>query len=142
MIFSQEEEIRIVEAIREAERGTSGEIRLFVEPFCMTDHPVERAQEVFQLYGMFHTKERNAILVYIAEKSRQFAFWGDAGIHEKVGFQFWEAEKSLFRTFLQRDAAAEGAVQLIALLGEQLRKHFPADLAHDDNELSNDIIYG
>lgn len=142
MLFTREEERRIVESIREAERGTSGEIRLFVEDFCMADHPVQRAEELFQLHGMFHTKQRNGILVYIAERSRQYAIWGDAGIHEKVGFQFWEAEKDLFRTFLQRDEAAAGAMQVIAMLGEQLRAHFPSDDSEDDNELPNEIIYG
>lgn len=142
MLFTKEEETRIVLAIRAAENGTSGEIRVFVEDFCMADLPVERAAEVFQRYGMYNTKNRNAILIYLAEKSRQYAIWGDAGIHERVGFQFWEAEKQLFRTYLQRDEAAEGAVHVIELLGIQLKQHFPSDINHNDNELPDDIIYG
>ena len=103
MIFSKEEEARIVQSIRAAERRTSGEIRVFVEDFCDRDLPVERAAEIFHLYGMFNTKEQNGVLIYLAEKSHQFAIWGDAGIHERVGFQFWDAEKRLMREYLQRD---------------------------------------
>jgi uncharacterized membrane protein len=142
MLFSKEEESRIMQAIQAAERGTSGEIRLFIEDFCLRDHPVERAEEVFQLFGMFNTKNRNAVLLYLAEKSRHFAIWGDAGIHEQVGYQFWEAEKKLLRDHLQQDDAAGGVVEVINLIGNRLRTHFPSDENHDDNELPDEIIYG
>lgn len=142
MLFSQDEEARITAAIRAAERGTSGEIRIYVEDFCLRDHPVERASELFQLFGMFNTKQRNAVLLYLAEKSRHFAIWGDTGIHERVGHQFWEAEKRLLREYLQRDEKTEGVCRVIQLIGDQLRHHFPADENHDDNELPDDIIYG
>lgn len=142
MLFTKEEEAQIVTAIRHAERGTSGEIRLFVEDLCMRDHPVERAEEVFELFGMFNTKDRNAVLIYIAEKSRLFAIWGDAGIHERVGFQFWEHEKQLMREHFQLDDAAEGISKAIYLIGARLREHFPTDENNDDNELPDEIIYG
>ena len=142
MLFTKEEESHIVEAIRAAERRTSGEIRVFVEDFCMSDYPVERAAEVFHLFGMFNTKARNGVLIYLAEKSHQFAIWGDAGIHEKVGFQFWDAEKQLLRDHLQRDEGVDGICRVIAQIGEQLRHHFPVDEDNDENELSDEIIYG
>ena len=90
MLFSKEEEGQILEAIRWAERTTTGEIRLYVEDFCLRDHPVERAAELFQLFGMFNTKHRNGVLVYLAEKSHHFAIWGDAGINMEVGADFAE----------------------------------------------------
>lgn len=141
MLFNKEEEGLIVQSIREAEQGTSGEVRIFVEDFCMRDHPVERATEVFHLFGMYNTKNRNAVLLYLAPQSRQFAFWGDVGIHEKVGFQFWDAEKQLLREHLQRDEAAAGVCQVILKIGKRLREYFPSD-DHNDNELPDDIIYG
>lgn len=143
MIFSIEDESRIAQAIRVAERRTSGEIRIFVEDFCTRDHPVERAEEIFQLHGMFNTKERNGVLIYLAEKSHQFAIWGDAGVHQRVGFQFWDAEKRLLREYLQRDEATEGVCLAIAQIGERLREHFPApDDDKNENELPDEIIYG
>lgn len=142
MLFTQEEEARITGAIREAERGTSGEIRMYVEDFCLRDHPVERAAELFQLFGMFNTHQRNAVLIYLAEKSRHFAIWGDAGIHERVGYQFWEAEKRVLREHLQRDEKTEGVCQVIQLIGNQLRQYFPTHDHEDHNELPDDIIYG
>ncbi len=142
MLFTKEEETQIMSAIQLAEYGTTGEIRLFVEDFCLRDHPVERAEEVFQLFGMFNTKARNGVLIYLAEKSRHFAIWGDSGIHERVGFQFWEAEKHLMREHLQRDEAAEGVCKAIGLIGARLQEYFPSDEIDDYNELPDDIIYG
>jgi len=142
MLFNQDEEARIADAIRAAERGTSGEIRLYVEDYCQRDHPAERAQELFQLFGMYNTQNRNAVLIYLAEKSRQFALWGDAGIHEKVGNQFWEDEKKLLREYLQRDEAAEGVSKVILMVGDRLRQYFPNDEKTDINELPAEIIYG
>jgi uncharacterized membrane protein len=142
MLFTKEEEARIMQAIGAAEQRTSGEIRLFVEDFCDRDHPVERAAELFQSFGMFNTKQRNGVLIYLAEKSRMFAIWGDAGIHERVGFQFWDAEKQLLRAQLLEGNACEGICQVVAQIGEQLRHHFPADPHDNENELPDEIIYG
>lgn len=140
-MFSQEEEKRILDAIGQAESRTSGEIRLFVEDFCLRDHPVERAAEVFHLHGMYHTKYRNAVLVYVAEKSHNFAIWGDAGIHERVGFMFWDAEKRLLREHFSAGNYCDGICAVVAQIGEQLRQHFP-ELPGDTNELPDEIIYG
>jgi uncharacterized membrane protein len=142
MLFTSEEEARILRTIREAERGTTGEIRLYVEDFCLRDHPVERAAEVFHLFGMYHTQARNAVLLYLAEKSRHFAIWGDTGIHDRVGFQFWEAEKQLLREHLKNGQACEGLCQVIAQIGSQLQQYFPGEFDRADNELPDDIIYG
>lgn len=142
MLFTQEEEARVMEAIRAAEQQTSGEIRLYLEDFCDRDHPVERAAEIFQLFGMFNTKQRNAVLIYLAEKSRMFAIWGDSGIHQRVGYQFWDAEKQLLREQLHNGKACEGLCQLIGQIGAQLQRHFPADPNDNENELPDEILYG
>lgn len=142
MLFTKEEETRIIQAIRAAERRTSGEIRVYVEDFCQRDHPIERAVEIFQLFGMFNTKARNGVLIYLAEISHQFAIWGDEGIHDRVGFHFWEAEKRLMREYLQRDQAAEAVCRVIGQIGEQLHQFFPVDETTDENELPDEIIYG
>jgi uncharacterized membrane protein len=141
MLFTKEEEQQIVEAIRWTERNTSGEIRVFVEDFCMRDHPVERAAEVFHLHGMYKTKYHNAVLIYVAEKSKHMAIWGDSGIHQRVGFQFWTEEKQLLRDHLAAGSSCEGLCKVIKQIGLQLQKHFP-ELPNDKNELPDEIIYG
>jgi uncharacterized membrane protein len=141
-IFSVEEERQIVRAIQLAERRTSGEIRVFVEDVCDEDHPLVRAAAVFHEHGMDKTRDRNAVLIYLAPESRQFAIWGDQGIHNLVGFHFWESEKQLLRRHLKADQAASGVCMVIEQIGERLAQHFPALEGDNPNELPNDIIYG
>ena len=46
-IFSSKDKTKLVGAITEAEKKTSGEIRLYMEAKC-TDDPLDRAVEVFE----------------------------------------------------------------------------------------------
>ena len=88
--FDQEEQALIAKAIREAERCTSGEIRVYVESRCSYMDALDRAVELFGQMGMQSTKERNAVLVYVAVKDHQLAVFGDEGIHQKVGSEYWQ----------------------------------------------------
>ena len=142
MLFSRTEEAGIVAAIRAAELETSGEIRLYVEDFCLAEHPVERAAEVFHVLGMQKTAARNGVLIYLAEKSRHFAIWGDSGIHQIVGMSFWDAEKRILREHFQKDAMAEGLCAVINSIGARLKEYFPADSDNNENELPDEIVYG
>ena len=45
--LSTEQKARIVNAIREAELQTSGEIRVHIEPNCVAKEPIHRAVEIF-----------------------------------------------------------------------------------------------
>ncbi len=142
MFFSKKEESLIVQAIYAAERHTSGEIRVYIEEFCDYDDPLERAATLFVQNGMHNTRERNAVLIYLADKSRQFAIWGDANMHQKAGPLFWKNEKQLLRSYLQKDEPCEGICAVIGEIGKVLKQHFPANKNDNPDELPNDIIYG
>ena len=45
--FSDEEQANIINAIRNAEKATSGEIRIYVESKNPYVDPIERAKEIF-----------------------------------------------------------------------------------------------
>ena len=81
----------IVQAIRNAEKQTSGEVRVFVESKCRFMDPLDRALEIFAELKMQNTAQRNAVLVYVAIKDRQLAVYGDIGIHQKTGDDYWKA---------------------------------------------------
>ncbi|NCT93445.1 MAG: TPM domain-containing protein [Chitinophagaceae bacterium] len=140
--FSEAEKQQIVQAIQEAERRTSGEVRIFIENRCRFVDPIHRAQELFFGLKMQETQQRNAVLVYIAMKDRQLAVFGDEGIHQRVGSAFWTAEvKNMLREFNQQRYAA-GLVTIIQDIGEALTTHFPYDAKTDKNELPDDIVFG
>lgn len=130
-----------MQAIRVAERLTSGEIRLFVESHCQYVDPMDRAREAFLSLGMEKTKQRNGVLLYVAIKDRQFAILGDQGIHDKVGNDFWVKEANLLLKHFKDAQIIEGIEECIREIGESLRTHFPHE-AGDGNELPDDIVFG
>ena len=140
--FSEEEKKHIVDAIRDAEHQTSGEIRLYVESRCRFVDPLDRASEVFALLKMGETTAHNAVLIYIAVKSRQLAIYGDKGIHEKVGSAFWEKEVAEILSGFQREHFAGATAKIVTDIGAALKYHFPYDKQTDINELPDDIVFG
>ena len=140
--FSAEEEAKIIDAIRAAERQTSGEVRLYIESKCRFVDPLDRAAEIFLQLKMQETANRNAVLVYIATEHRQLAVFADASIYTRSGQQFWNnAVRSMISNF-KKDNYAEGLVEVINKTGELLKTHFPYDGATDKNELPDDIVFG
>lgn len=139
-ILSKEQEQRVLEAIREAERNTSGEIRIHIEKHCKTE-AYQRAVEVFEKLGMTQTEQRNGVLIYIALSDHLFSVIGDQGINEKVAQHFWEDEIELMRSYFKKGEMAEGLVRGILAVGEQLKQYFPYG-KNDVNELKDDISYG
>lgn len=140
--FTEEEKQSIVDAVKKAEQRTSGEVRVFVEHRCRYVNAIDRAIEIFGNLQMFKTDQRNAVLLYIAVKDRQLAVFGDEGIHQKVGDQYWENEVKKMIAAFNRDNIAEGISQCVFNIGEALCTHFPYDKDTDKNELPDDIVFG
>lgn len=140
--FSNDERDMIVSAIREAERRTSGEVRVFVESHCKYVEAIDRAAEVFFKLEMDETRDHNGVLVYIAMKDHQLAVFGDSGIHEKVGQSFWETEVQNMISQFNKEDIAQGIADCIRDIGEALSTHFPYDNTTDKNELPDEIVFG
>ncbi len=138
--FTADEQQRIIAAIRQAEKATSGEIRVHVEAHCTTDDPVQRAIDVFAHLGMHQTKDQNGVLFYLAHADRKFAVVGDKGINAKVPADFWESTKNLLRIHFAKGAYADGLSQGIEQAGQQLKQYFPY-ASNDTNELADDISF-
>src|SRR5882757_7591491 len=86
--IDQLDDAKIVAAIASAEQKTSGEIRVSMS-HNMREDAVAAAQARFLKLGMTPTRQRNAALIYFAPRTRQFAIWGDVGVHEKCGLELW-----------------------------------------------------
>ena len=131
------EEKEIVEAIRLAEKNTSGEIRVHLENTSKGDIE-SRALEVFSILKMHNTRLRNGVLIYVAVHDKAFAIFGDKGINALVAADFWANTKTVIENHFKSGNYKQGLVEGILHAGEQLKKHFPfSDL--DQNELANEI---
>jgi uncharacterized membrane protein len=138
--FSEADEQKVIAAIQAAEKNTSGEIRVHLEPKC-DGHPYERALEVFGKLAMHKTAQRNGVLFYLAIEEHKFTVFGDKGINEQVPYGFWDDVKNLMQAQFKAGAFAEGLAQGILKAGEQLKAHFPYR-SGDRNELSDEISHG
>ena len=131
----------MVEAIRSAEKQTSGEIRIYMEQHCKFINPLDRAKEVFVELEMYKTQDRNAVLLYIATKDHQLALLGDEGIYQKVGQAFWDNEVKLMLDEFKQHHFIDGVCHIIGDIGEALKTNFPY-ASDDKNELEDGIVYG
>jgi uncharacterized membrane protein len=131
---------RIVESIGEAERNTTGEIRVWVSD---RDRPqaLEAARSRFLKLKMDRTRHRNAVLIFIAPRSRSFAVVGDAGIDEKVGGNFWLEVRDAMIDHLRKERYTDALVHAVQVVGARLTEHFPAPAGgRGPDELPNEII--
>jgi uncharacterized membrane protein len=138
-VFTEEEQQRIQQAVADAEKNTSGEIRVCMEKTC-SDTPLDRAVKYFAQLEMHKTKLRNGVLIYVATVDRKFAIIGDAGINNVVPADFWDGTKEAMLNHFKYGNLVEGIVTGITQAGEQLKKYFP-HLLNDKNELPDDIAF-
>ena len=131
------QDAEIVAAIRHAEHGTSGEIRVFISRKPAPD-AVAAAQRQFERLGMTKTRERNGVLFFLAPRSRTFAIVGDQAIHAHCGEGFWKKLASEMTEDFRQAQFTRGLVQGITRAGELLAEHFPRQ-PDDKNELPDSV---
>lgn len=138
--FSKEEQNRIVSAIVEAEKNTSGEIRVHIDLKCKED-VLDHAAWLFHTLKMDKTSLRNGVLIYLAIESHKFAIIGDQGINQTVPENFWEETKEGMFELFKKGNYTDGIVLGIRESGEKLKAFFPYH-KEDANELSDEISFG
>jgi len=130
----------IIAAIKDAEKNTSGEIRVHIEKSTIKP-PMDRALEVFYMLEMHQTEQRNGVLIYIASGSKKFAILGDEGINNLVPDDFWDTEKELMLSYFKKGDFSEGLELAIIEVGKKIKDFFPYQ-SNDTNELSDEISKG
>jgi uncharacterized membrane protein len=134
------DEVTIIAAIQQAEKNTSGEIRVHIENHSEKP-PLERAQEVFFELGMDKTDARNGVLFYVGIDDHTFAIIGDQGIDKVVESDFWDCTKDVVIEHFKNNRFAQGLSEGILKAGERLKTYFPYN-DDDKNELSDSISKG
>lgn len=142
LLLSQEDNHLIVKAIRQAEKSTSGEVRVFVESRCSWLDAMDRAAEIFYSLQMEKTELRNSVLIYIALKDHQLAVFGDEGIHQKVGGGYWNKVVAEMLSSFNKENYGIGIAECVIQIGDALKTNFPYDHQTDKNELPDEIVFG
>jgi len=137
--FSKEQQAEILSSVKEAEKSTSGEIRVHIETSCPED-VLDRAAWIFNKLKMDRTVDRNGVLFYLAIRDRKFAVIGDGGINAVVPEGFWDEIRETMQKKFQEGNFTEGLSKGIIMAGEQLQTHFPYRKS-DVNELPDEISF-
>lgn len=135
--ISQLDEKRIVEAIRQAESRTTGEIRVFISRRHI-GNAMDSARAHFRRLRMDQTPHRNAVLIFIAPRARKFAVIGDDAIHHCVGDVTWWHVVSGMEHLLKTGHCTDAVLSAVQEVGRALAQHFPAE-GDRRNELPDHI---
>ncbi|MBN4070332.1 TPM domain-containing protein [Olleya sp. AH-315-F22] len=138
--LSLEEEHEIIEAIRIAEKNTSGEIRIHIERTSEID-AFDRAMEVFHDLKMDSTKLQNGVLIYVAVEDKTFVIYGDKGINDEVSNDFWDSTKDVIQSHFKAGNFKQGLIEGVLKAGKELETFFPCE-DNDMNELTDEISKG
>ena len=137
--LSRLEHDQIVQAIRDAESKTSGQIRVFIQRGKLEVNPLIAAQKKFHRLEMHKTSDRNAILIFVAPRAHKFAVVGDKGIHEKCGESFWQRLVDGMREHFQNEKFSHALVEAIEEAGKALAAHFPRRTT-SSNQLPDNVF--
>ncbi|MFA7237841.1 MAG: TPM domain-containing protein [Phycisphaeraceae bacterium] len=128
---------RMAEAIARVERNTSAELNLLIVRHCWGKLH-EKARRLFYKHGLDRTAERNAVMILLVTSNREFLIFGDQGIHQHVGPNFWLDVRDAMANEFRAGRVIEGLETGIGRIGEKLAAHFPAK-ANNPNELSDEV---
>ena len=142
--FSQSDLERIKTAVQEAEKRTSGEIRVKVIQQCDEDlkgNLEQQALRDFEREGLHNTKDKTGVLVLVVLRERRFRIIGDSGIYEKLPQSYWnELARRLSILFAAGDFAS-GICRVVSDIGKELASFFPRQ-KDDVDELPDYVIIG
>jgi len=114
----------LVAAIRDAEKKTSGQIRVLISHKSVAD-PVAAANKEFTRLGLAKLLDRNGVLIFVTPRSRKFAVIGDAGVHAKCGDSFWQELAQAMTGYFRKSEFTEGIAHGVRKAGDLLAEHFP-----------------
>ena len=138
-IFSESDLKEIAEAVSEAEKQTNAEIKPVIINYCWGSLH-KKAQSLFEKYNLHKTKNRNAVMILLVVKNRELLIYGDEGITQKVGVEFWVETKDKMIEFFRNGEFTKGMKVGIGNAGKKLSEFFPYT-EDDENEISNEVIH-
>ena len=136
--LSKSDKQKIALAIHEAELKTSGEIRVHVSYSKSEKTLLALTEKKFYELKMHETSHRNAMLLYLNPRIKKFAIFGDQGIHEKVGQNFWDDLRTSVSKAIQEKNLCHGIIHAVEKMGIALKNHYP-HLQDTHSELSDEV---
>lgn len=142
-LFTQGDLDTIKKTVKEAEKHTSGEIRVKIIRRYDQDISdlMQQALREFEREGLHSTKDKTGVLVLVVLDERKFVILGDSGIYSRLSQRYWNNLASRMTLSFQVGNYASGICRIVEEVGRSLSVLFPHK-ADDINELSNEVILG
>jgi len=135
----------IAARIGEAERTTSGEIRMSIRHrrhWNERNLPLhELAIKEFHRLQMHRTKDRTGVLILLLFHERKFHIVADEGIQQKVDEGTWDSIAETMSAHFRQGNFRDGICDAVGSVGAILTTHFPGK-ADDRDELPNNVDVG
>jgi len=129
---------QLAEAVAEAEKGTSAEIKVVLVRHSWGDIR-SKALRVFRKLGLHRTEGRSAVLILVATADREFIVYGDVGIHRRVGQEYWDNVRDVMAHSFAEGEFGQGLCDAVRLAGGMLARWFPRGRA-DVNEVPDEAV--
>lgn len=137
--FSENQLSNISNAISEAEKYTTGEIRVHLNNQCK-EAVLTEAWNRFAKLEMHKTDRRNGILIFISIEDRKMAIVADEGINQKQEQGAWQKMLDQLLLDFSSNNAEAGLIKCIKNMGKELQSFFPKEKdSNNPNELTNEV---
>jgi putative membrane protein len=98
-----------------------------------------RAFQLFAERGLYGTRGRTALLIFVSELERRVVLLGDATIHAQLGQAGWTAEVQRIIGRIREGRLKDGLLEVLADLEPRLAAAAPRQI-DDHNELPDAVI--
>ena len=133
---------KIAETIAEAEKKTSGEIRVSIrKKRAWSERKLSLHQFALRNFyelGMDKTKGKCGVLLFFSVSERAFQIIADEGIHKRVHDRYWDELASTLSSHFKEKRFCDGICEVVKEIGRKLAEEFPHHKG-DSNELPNDV---
>ncbi|OFZ34912.1 MAG: hypothetical protein A3D92_17875, partial [Bacteroidetes bacterium RIFCSPHIGHO2_02_FULL_44_7] len=140
--FSEKDLVKIEAATREAEKNTSGEVRVVIRSHYDEDlegNLHEQTKRDFLKHGLDKTRDKTGVIVLLVLAAKRFMIWGDDGIHAKVPQGYWDMLAVGISAHFKEERYVQGVCEAVDEVGKRLAEFFPKKL-DDVDELPNKPI--
>jgi uncharacterized membrane protein len=118
----------VVRAIADTERMGTSEIRVHLSRRWRERDAFGRARGLFAAYGMQRTQRRNAVLIYLNLRTRDFAVVADEGALRALEPRYWDELGSMLRDDLLATHPENAIALAVRTVGASLARYFPHDI--------------
>ncbi|MBI9099061.1 MAG: TPM domain-containing protein [Spirochaetaceae bacterium] len=116
----------------------NGVDRLIVPSKVISRKVNRRALLFFGESGLFNTRDRTGVLLFISLREKRVELLADSGINDKVKQEDWAEIVNNLISRLKENRMVDGLVEAVNSCGEMLVENFPIK-PDDENELSDDV---